>query len=87
MTENIVFNNQIRPEVSAVLRDLGLAAGKLATPEAVLATDKVLSKLGDHSKTLSWFKKINPSLGVAPAEMIRCGRAPQLASYVGATIQ
>lgn len=79
--------NQITPEIQAVLRDLGLAAGRLATPEAILATEKVLAKLGDHSKTLSWFKKVNPMLGASPAEMIRLGRAPQLANYVSTSIQ
>ena len=87
MNESQLNTAHIRPEVSAVLRDLGLSFGHLAAPEAIQAADKVLTKLGDHGKALSWFKKVNPSLGVAPAEMIRCGRAPQLANYLGATIQ
>lgn len=76
----------IRPEVYAVLRDLGVAAGRLATPEVISATDKVLAKLGDHGKTLSWFKKLNPMLGASPLEIIRLGRAAQLANYINSTI-
>lgn len=75
------------PEVTAILRELGLVSSRLATPEAVQTAGKVLSKLHDHGKALAWFKKINPMLGASPVEMIRMGRGAQLANYLDATIQ
>lgn len=78
--------SSIAPEVVAVLKDLGLATGKIADPTVTQVVEKVLEKVGDHGKVLSWFKKVNPMLGASPAEMIRLGRGPQLANYIANAI-